>query len=171
VLWSTEPIWNRYKTTLITLTTTSVVFTATWTWNAHPLENVYFNMLAGNDVKARYDVDYWGLANRKALEYILEYDNSPVVNVWAGSWTPLSTSVLMLKPEDRQRVRVEKDKGVPYYVVTNYRAVKDSDNAKYSREHELFYQIKVNNEVVLSVFKWKGSTSAAENSCIGENVR
>ena len=125
-------------------------------WKAHPLENVYFNIFAGRNVKARFDTDYWGLGNRRALEYILEKDHSPVVNVWADSATPIENSVLMLQREDRKRVRVGKDKRVPYYVLNNYRQVKDPDNVKYSPDYELFYEIKVADEVVLSVFKWKG---------------
>ena len=163
VLWSVKSTRNVCRAGLVISTTISVFLTAIWMWKAHPLENVYFNMLAGNNVKARYEVDYWGVANRRALEYILEKDDSPVINVWADSMTPISYSVLMLKREDRWRVRVGNDKRVPYYVLTNYRQVKDTDSAKYDRDYELFYEIKVDDELVLSVFKWKGVASVAEN--------
>ena len=163
VLWSVKSTRNVCRAGLVISTTISVFLTAMRMWKAHPLENVYFNMLAGNNVKARYEVDYWGVANRRALEYILEKDDSPVINVWADSMTPISYSVLMLKREDRWRVRVGNDKRVPYYVLTNYRQVKDTDSAKYDRDYELFYEIKVDDELVLSVFKWKGVASVAEN--------
>ena len=151
------------------LTTISAFFTAIWMWKAHPLENVYFNIFAGRNVKARYEVDYCGLGNRGALEYILKNDHSPVVNVWADSPTPLPFSVLMLKCEDRSRVRVGNEKRIPYYVLTNYRLVEDTDNAKYGRDYKLFYEMKVDDEVVLSVFKWKGAPSEKEN--MGDNAR
>jgi hypothetical protein len=170
-VWSIKSTWNVYKPSLITLTAISVFSTAIWMWKAHPLENVYFNILAGRNVKERYEMDYWGLGNRKALEYILEKDHSPVVNVWADNATPISTSVLMLKREDRWRVRVGNDKRVPYYVLTNYRLVKDTDNAQYGREYELFYEMRVGGEVVLSVFKWKGPPPATENSSVGGSPR
>jgi hypothetical protein len=156
VVWSIKAPRNVYKTSLLTVTAISILWTAIWMWKAHPLENVYFNIFAGRNVKARFDTDYWGLGNRRALEYILEKDHSPVVNVWADSATPIENSVLMLQREDRKRVRVGKDKRVPYYVLNNYRQVKDPDNVKYSPDYELFYEIKVADEVVLSVFKWKG---------------
>jgi len=171
VLWSIKSGRNVYRTTLITLTTISVFVTAIWMWRAHPLENVYFNILAGRNVKARYEVDYWGLGNRRALEYILNNDHSPLVNVWADSFTPIAYSFLMLKGEDRCRVREGNDKRIPYYVLTNYRLVKDTDNAKYDGDYELFYEMRVGGEVVLSVFKWKGRPPATENSCEGENPR
>jgi hypothetical protein len=160
-LWSTERTGHGYKISLIIVTAISAVFTATWMWRAHPLENVYFNMLAGKNVKARYEMDYWGLGNRRALEYILAHDNSPVVDVWADSATPLGVSVIMLKPNDGRRVRLADDKRTASYVLTNYRGVKDTDSAKYEREYDLFYEIRMNDEVVLSVFKWRGATSAS----------
>lgn len=163
VMWSTERTWTRYKISLLVLTTFSVVYTAMWMWKAHPLENVYFNALAGKNVRAGYEMDYWGLGNRKALEYILEHDNSPVITVWADSVTPLAKSVIMLKPEDRRRISVEENKVIPHYLLTNYYGVKETDNAKFGREYELFYELKAGDEVVLSVFKWKGATSAEES--------
>jgi Dolichyl-phosphate-mannose-protein mannosyltransferase len=172
VLWSIKSTGNVYKTGLITLTTISLLLTAVWMWKAHPLENVYFNDLAGKNVIARYDLDYWGLANRRALEYILEHDHSPLVNVSAEDKSnPLGYSFLMLKREDRGRVMLGDDKRVPYYVVTNHRFDTDIENAKFGGEYELFYEMRVDNEVVLSVFKWKGAVSAAENSSVGDNVR
>jgi hypothetical protein len=160
-LWSTERSGHGYKISLIIVTAISAVFTATWMWRAHPLENVYFNMLAGKNVKARYEMDYWGLGNRRALEYILAHDNSPVVDVRADSATPLGVSVIMLKPNDGLRVRLADDKRTASYVLTNYRGVKDTDSSKYEREYDLFYEIRMNDEVVLSVFKWRGATSAS----------
>jgi hypothetical protein len=159
-VWSIKSARNLYKASLLTLTAISVFSTAIWMWKVHPLENVYFNSLAGRDVKARYEIDYWGVGNRKALEYILEKDHSPVVNVWAGSATSITNSVLMLKPENRLRVRAENDEGAPYYLLTNYRLVKETDNAQYSRDYEPFYEVRVGGEVVLSVFKWKGPPPA-----------
>jgi len=169
VLWSIKSTRNGYKTSLVILTTISAFCTAIWMWKAHPLENVYFNIFAGRNVKARYDVDYWGLGNRGALEYILKKDHSPLVNVCADSTTPIENSVLMLRPEDRRRARVGNDIRVPYYVLNNYRVVKDLDNAKYARDYKLFYEKRVNDEVVLSVFKWKGQPPGTKNSCAGDN--
>jgi hypothetical protein len=154
-LWSILSTRNDYRTGLIALTTISMMRTALWMWNAHPLQNVYFNLFAGSNWKARYDLDYWGLGNRQALEYILAHDHSPFINVTADSWTLLETSFLMLKPEDRKRIRLADDKLVPSYLLTNYRSARKTDNSQYNRDYDLFYQIRVDEEVILSVFKWK----------------
>jgi hypothetical protein len=161
VLWSAGPTRHWYKISVIVLTTISMVSTAMWMWKAHPLECVYFNRLAGNNLKARYDMDYWGLSTRKALEYIVKHDDSPVVNVWSANGGWIESSVAILKPADRQRILIETEKRVPYYILNNYRGVRDTDNARLRQEYELFYEIKVDNEVVLCVFKWKSVTSMA----------
>jgi hypothetical protein len=171
-LWSIKSTRNVYKTGLITLTAISFFVTAVWMWKVHPLQNVYFNIFAGKNLIARYDLDYWGLANRRALEYILQNDHSSVVTIGGdNAMSPVGYSFLMLKPEDRERVRLGDDKRVPDYVVTNHRFDTDIDNAKYRREYKLFYEVRMDSELVLSVFKRKGGMSAAENLCAGDKVR
>src|SRR5260370_22499100 len=44
-----------------------------------------------------------------------------------------------------------------------YLGVKGDDNGKFGREYDLFYELKVGEEVVLSVFKWRGDTSAEDS--------
>lgn len=145
------------KALLLVITAATIFFTAAWMWKAHPLQNVYFNFFAGKDIKDRYEMDYWGLGNRKALEYILENDKSPVVNVRADSATPLKLSIYMLEPDKRVRIRETDEMTAPYYVLNNYRLFKEPLESKYGKEYDLFYELKVGGEAVLSVFKWKGT--------------
>jgi hypothetical protein len=154
VLWSMLSNRHAYRIGLIAVTTISVVRTALWMWNAHPLSNLYFNILAGSNWKTRYELDYWGLGNRQALDYILEHDDRPFITLSPDSWTRLENSFLMLKPEDRKRLKlVEDTKQAPSYLLTNYRSAKDTSNSRYNRDYDLFYQIRVEDEVILSVFK------------------
>ncbi len=43
----------------------------------HPFQNVYFNLLAGNDPGVNFELDYWGLSFRQGLEYIVKNDKRP----------------------------------------------------------------------------------------------
>jgi hypothetical protein len=126
-------------------------------WKAHPFQNVYFNAFAGTGLRSRYDLDYWGLANRKALKYILKNDNSEVIYVRADSSTRLSVASFMLDTRDKKRLRYSDDRNLSRYVITNYRQVKDPDDAKYANDYDPFYQIQVGNEVILSIFRRKGA--------------
>jgi hypothetical protein len=52
----------------------------------HPFENVYFNRLAGKDMqtaKMRFDLDYWGLSYKQALENLLATDQRELIRVCA----------------------------------------------------------------------------------------
>jgi hypothetical protein len=152
-LWGKDLVWNTRKSLLAVVTAISVIHTATWMWNAHPFQNIYFNALAGTDLRPRYELDYWGLSNRKALEYIVKNDHSEVIYVRPGSETPLGVAFFMLGAADRKRLKYADDES--RYVVTNYRLVKPPNDDKYLEDYDLFYQIKVDDEVILSVFRAK----------------
>jgi hypothetical protein len=117
------------------------------------LQNVYFNVLAGSNLKTRYDLDYWGLANRQALEYILRHDPSPLIAVGVDSETPLHSSIDMLPPADRARLREAADGEPAHYLITNYHGEKESDATRRARGYDLFHEIVVDGETVLSIFK------------------
>ena len=126
-----------------------------WIWKAHPLQNVYFNFLIGKDWKNKFDMDYWGLGNREALEYIVENDRTPVITISADSATPLNRAVMMLDKKDAMRVVLSDKESKPRYLLTNYRLVVDRNDKKYSKDYDLFYQKIVFGETILSVFKRK----------------
>jgi len=51
----------------------------------HPFEHLYFTRFAGRDmqeIKQRFELDYWGLSNRQALEYIVRTDTSRRIRVF-----------------------------------------------------------------------------------------
>jgi hypothetical protein len=151
-IWGNDLVWTIRKSLLAIVTVISIVYTTAWMWKAHPFQNVYFNILAGSEPRSRYELDYWGLSNRKALEYIVKNDQSDVICVRADSWTSLDVArddVVVNDPGPRQC-------DDPRYIVTNYRLVKDPDDRKYAEDYDLFYQIRVDNEVILSVFRRKG---------------
>ena len=124
-------------------------------WKTHPFQNVYFNIFAGTDLRFRYDFDYWGLAYRRALEYIVRNDHSEVLYVRADGFTSLSAAFNMIDARDKNRLRYTYDQDLSRYVVTNYRLVKDPDDAKYAKDYDLFYQIRVEDEVIVSIFRRK----------------
>jgi hypothetical protein len=126
-----------------------------WIWTAHPLQNVYFNFLTGKDWKNKFEMDYWGLGNREALQYIIDNDPSQAITVRSDSATPLDRAVMMLDKKDAARIVISDKASEPLYLLTNYRLVTDRDDKKYSRDYDLFYQKTVSGETILSVFKRK----------------
>ncbi len=131
VLWRARES-RTLKVALGLVTFLLVGHTAFWMCQVHPMQNVYFNPLAGRKLRARFELDYWGLGNRQALEYILAHDPSPQISVQAGSATPVLMSQLLLTPEERSRlVVVDTNAAIPHYVLTNYRCITDVDDVSY----------------------------------------
>lgn len=133
----------------------SFSYSGYWIWAAHPLQNVYFNFLIGNDWKNKFELDYWGLGNREALQYIVDSDPSPTITVGADSATPLNRAVIMLDKKDATRIVLSDKESKPLYLLTNYRLVVDRNDKKYSKDYDIFYQKIVLGETILSVFKRK----------------
>ena len=117
---------------------------------AHPYEHVYFNFLAGNsfrEVKNNYDMDYWGLAYKKGLEYISRNDQSPVIP-YVSETAPGSYNFILLE-EDQKRLVPIQDENTANYLITNYRWRKS-----YPGYQEVF-SVEVEGAKILSVFKLK----------------
>jgi hypothetical protein len=109
------------------------------------------------DLRFRYELDYWGLANLQALKYILENDKMDSIVIKAESNTPIANSLVMLNEQDRNRLIIDNSKK-PNYIITNYNYSMEYfgpriTDSKYLDSREFFYEIRVDNNVLLSVFR------------------
>lgn len=122
-----------------------------WMITNHPNQNIFFNTLAGKNWKAQFDVDYWGLSTRQALEEIARIDNRAKILIYAGSVMSLSDSLKILAPEIRARFEVTTDLDTANYIISNYRNnLTDYSKSPYS--NELVYELKSGNENIVSIF-------------------
>ena len=96
----------------------------------HPLENLYFNALAGTHPEQRYDYDYWGLSVRQALAWIAAHDARPAVQVYTTDlyFTGL-LSVQLLPAPARQRLSIMPSPGQADYIVAVAPAVAPAGGA------------------------------------------
>ena len=95
-------------------------------------------------------MDYWGVSYRQSLEYILENDKSPVINVNISNFADFII-LLILPSQDRDRVNFVPFEEATYFV-TNYRwHPHDYDDIK---EFE-YHSFKVANNTVNKIFKLK----------------
>lgn len=125
-----------------------VVFMAT----NHPYENVYFNFLAGNpaSLRHRYELDYWGLSYKQALDYILANDPSPEIKVYLENSPGKSYIRLMLPSEIARRFKIVDYPERATYYVSNYRG--------HPQDYpfpEKYYSIMVRGAEIMVVFKLK----------------
>ncbi len=134
------------------ITIVSLSGTAWFMIRYHPYQNVYFNALAGRDmkeIKERFELDYWGLSYRKALEYILQNDKDAAIKVFAANM-PGEISADILAPADRKRLLIVKSPGKAKYFLSNYRW--HPQEYPYGQE---FFSIKIRDAKIMVVYKLK----------------
>jgi hypothetical protein len=118
----------------------------------HPFQFVYFNRLAGssmNEIKQNYEMDYWDVAHRQALEYLLNHDDSPLIKI-IDTTTGLKYNYQILTKEERDRLYFCYPSEDPDYLITE----KDDPPEEY-KDAPLFYAIEVGNARILSIYKLK----------------
>jgi hypothetical protein len=137
--------------TMVLGVATNLVFVLSFMIRNHPFQNLYFNALAGGEENARnnFEMDYWGLAFRKGLEYIAVHDAQSAIPVYflGGS----DVSVLLLPPAQRDKFTTLTDATMDKakYIITNYRW-QDYATLPWDKE---FYSITVDGAKVMTVFK------------------
>jgi hypothetical protein len=88
----------------------------------HPLQNLYFNALAGAHPEQRYEFDYWGLSFRQGLAWVLRHDSRPHIVVSTNLGATDVTNSYLLPPADRARLVVLRHREEPAdYYMTTYR--------------------------------------------------
>ena len=85
----------------------------------HPHQNIYFNFLAGKNIGTKFELDYWGLSNKQALEYILKNDNKSVIKIGSAGPISLENSKQILSSLDKKRVMISENIESDY-IIDNY---------------------------------------------------
>jgi hypothetical protein len=78
--------------------------TALWMHANRPLQNVYFNQLAGEKIAVNWELDYWSLSNRQALDWILSKDSREQISIQTNDNSPLYDSSVFMSTGDIGRV-------------------------------------------------------------------
>lgn len=116
----------------------------------HPYQNVYFNSLAGwnmKEIKNKFELDYWGLSYTKALEYIAMNDPDRFIKIYVdGPLEGVNTG--MLSRKDSQRLEFVKNLREAKYFLSDYRW----HNQDYNYKNE-FYSVKVDGASIAVVYR------------------
>lgn len=122
----------------------------------HPYSNVYFNALAGDDLKTRWALDYWGLSFAEAVQYILVDDPiSPQIGIWGDSSNAVINGQWMLGSAEQERAVVVEYRDQASYIINNYNnafanpAFVDPDYSGF----ELVHVISVGDEPICSIYR------------------
>lgn len=128
----------------------SLIITGYWMYVAHPFQNVYFNILAGQDLIKNFEVDYWGLSNRQALEYLASIDSGGQIYVASETVPPLDLALKSLPENDRNRIIVVDNVDKAQYVINNYRF--NFRDYEAQGDYKKIQDIKADGEVINSIY-------------------
>lgn len=116
----------------------------------HPYENVYFNALAGDPatLRHRFDMDYWGLSYKQAINYILASDSSKNIRLAVQGSPGKSYIRYMLPASQAERLTLVEEGENPDYFVTAYRMHPED----YDYPDKVF-SISVRGSEIITVFR------------------
>ena len=99
------------------------------------------------EVKQRFELDYWGLSYRKALEFIVKTDPSPVIHIYAEN-PPGRANATILPAADGTRLVFVPTVSEADYFVADFRHHKDD----YGFKTEV-YSLSIGNAKVMVAYK------------------
>lgn len=120
----------------------------------HPYQNIYFNRFAGKNMasnKQKFELDYWGLSFKSALEYIALHDNDEIINLHFEDYCGKSTFFMILPRNQRNRLRYVNHIEDAKYFLGNYRWHREEYPFK-----EKFYSVNIDGADIMVVYQLKG---------------
>lgn len=120
----------------------------------HPHQQVYFNALVGKTISDRFDMDYWGVAYKQALEQIVANDTTSLISVNCANY-PCEDNVRFLPEPLRKRIKLRYGPEVATYFLSNFRrkeAFTKYQTGAYPYRNPVFF-IEVEGERIIGVFK------------------
>ena len=116
----------------------------------HPYQTDYFNLLVNrnDNLGETYEMDYWQLGRREALEWLLETypERHMIVRTDVASRWDLDRNLYIIPPEDRRRISVRTE-------LSHFHVTDNADNPAWSR--------KVYGVPIVSVVDTRARTEAA----------
>ena len=121
----------------------------------HPHQNTYFNFLAGKNFNEKFEMDFSGTTNKRALEYIIKKENKKV-KIYNLSTTDLNLSKKIIKKEIRERIDVTYDVNSADYIINNYRdwkGITTPTNFMIPKNFKILYEIKIDDVAINTIYE------------------
>lgn len=123
--------------------------------SSHPLQYMYYS-LPSRFIEGNFELDYWGLAFRPGLEWILEHDSSPRITAFvsgSAGWDTLN----ILTREQRKRLIIVGKASNAKYALDNFRW---KEYQRWFPPENLVHSIHVSGMEILAIYrnpKWSES--------------
>ncbi|MBT9392118.1 hypothetical protein KLP40_02990 [Hymenobacter sp. NST-14] len=146
--WSRQHRWGRPLGLLLGLLAgLEMAVTAGRMIRLHPHQQVYFSCLTNGQVADGFERDYWGLAYRPALAYLIRRHPTGPIYVAAAEQQPLLNNLAWLATADRQRIHLVPPGPGRYYLL-GYRSWPGPAPAERGRS---VYTVRADGLPILSV--------------------
>jgi len=122
-----------------------------WMIKNHPYQYVFFNSIAGKNFNTKFEMDYWGVANVKALEYIAKNEKN-IVKVASLGTTDLVLSKKFLEKKYRHKLKISPEVDDSNYIINNYRNWLGKYN-EIPEKYQIFYEIKIDGIPINTIYK------------------
>lgn len=143
---------------MMTVLTVNLVTTLLFMVRYHPNQNVYFNSVAGKKVADRFELDYWGLSYRQALEYVVQHDQREKIRVMPHTYSCVENALILTSA---QRKRIDFVYSDGDYYLTEFRYIdpqfRDIDPHAVPDLASLpeVYDLTVDGNKIVAVYKLK----------------
>lgn len=122
----------------------------------HPYQNIYFNSLVENRANKLFEIDYWGLGNYEAINFLLENEKKNNVSIRTASFTPLFYSKLMLNDKNKKISLTGTEQYDQDFIFTNYIY---ENNPRYLKKYIIpknytkFFTLKRGNVIINEIYR------------------
>ena len=150
--------FKKFRIFLFSFLFISILFQIKWMFVNHPHQNVYFNFIGGNKSHLNYEIDYWGLSNKYALEKILSFKNEgEIITVSNLSDTNLINNLLFLKLDGKDKIIYKDVSKKPDFLIDNnyFFNLTNKKRRKILNDYNIFDQLYVDDILVTTIYKKK----------------
>ena len=132
-----------------------IIFLSYWNLKNHPYQYIFFNPVFKSLTKNNFELDYWGISNKKMLEKILEINNNKTVKVATKSFTNLNDSHRILKAEQINNIKIVYDINDADFVIDNHikkwNTTSGEENLK--KDFKIVYNLIIDENIVNTIYK------------------
>ena len=131
-----------------------ILLNVSWMIRNHPFQHLYFNgLMTLSSSHKSFERDYWGVTGVKGLEFILANDDRTCITIRSLGVTSIQQAIELLKPQDRQRMKLDPSNLESDYILTNYRFFDGSKFKNPDSTYPVFYEIVIDSSTVLTIYR------------------
>ena len=130
----------------------NLIYLLFWNFKFHPHQYVYFNPIYKSNFNEKFDMDYWGLSNNTAINYIIQNNNNYPIKIATKSFAALHKNLLLLSDNDKKKVDLVTPNEADF-VITNYSKRVDNEFIIDESKYKKYYEILVDNISINTVYK------------------